>query len=67
MNYSETRIVYKGSIARKLLKLGYKIVDIRPRKQKDGSINYKETVFVFEYADRIDEKIQELINQQGSK
>lgn len=56
----ETRIVIKGSVARKLLKLGYAIVDIYPQKRLDGTFDYTRSSFVFAYDDGLDEKIKEL-------
>ena len=32
----KTRLVFKVNIARKLVHLGYRIVDIKPAKTKDG-------------------------------
>lgn len=57
---AETRIIIKGSIARKLLKLGYTIVDIYPQRRTDGTYDYTRSSFVFAYEDGIDEKIAEL-------
>ena len=57
---AETRIIIKGSIARKLLKLGYTIVNIYHQRRTDGKYDYTRSSFVFAYEDGIDEKIAEL-------
>jgi hypothetical protein len=56
----EPRIVIKPSTARKLLKLGYKIIDIKPQKQDNGQIDFTRCVFLFEYSNELDIKIKEL-------
>lgn len=56
----KTRLVFKPSIARRLLKNDYKVVDIKPQKQQDGSVDYTRVIFVFEYKDGIDAIINEM-------
>ena len=34
----KTRLVFKVNIARKLVRMGYRIVDLKPAKTKDGKI-----------------------------
>jgi hypothetical protein len=51
------RLVIQPSIARKLLKLGYKIIDIKPQKQIDGTTDFTRCVFLFEKQDGIDKDI----------
>lgn len=41
-------LVIKPSIARKLLKMGFRIIDIRPQKQEDGTTDFTRCAFVFE-------------------
>ena len=55
----DVRIVIKPSVARKLLRMGYKIIDVRPQRQLDGSVDYTRCVFVFEYQDDIDKYIKQ--------
>lgn len=55
------QVVIKGSVARKLLKMGFKIVDVKPQKQEDGTIDFTRCVFVFEGQKGLDEAIQTLI------
>ena len=40
-------VVYKASIARKLLHLGHQIIDITPGKDRDGSVNFCKVIFIF--------------------
>jgi hypothetical protein len=58
-------VVIKPTVARKLLKAGkgYQIVDIKPRKQNDGTTDFTRCVFVFEWKQGLDEDIQFYINQ----
>lgn len=55
------QVVIKGSIAKKLLKMGFKIVDVKPQKQEDGTIDFTRCVFVFEGKKGLDEAVQALI------
>jgi hypothetical protein len=57
---TEPKIVIKPSIARKLLKLGYKIIDIKPKKDENGDTDFTRCVFLFEYTDELESKIKEL-------
>ena len=50
-------MVIQPSIARKLLKLGYKIIDIKPQKQTDGTTDFTRCVFLFEMTDGLDRDI----------
>lgn len=47
---NDTVIIYSGGLARKLLRLGYTIVDVMPNNQ-----NPEKTVFVFSEANKIAE------------
>ena len=58
----ENRLIIQPSTARKLLKLGYQIIDLKPQKQTDGSVDYTRTVFLFAFKDGIDKDIQEIRN-----
>ena len=44
----ETRIVFKISVARQLIKLGYRVIDLKPQKKKDGNLDFTRCYFVFE-------------------
>jgi predicted CoA-binding protein len=57
-------LVIQPSIARKLLKLGYKIIDIKPQKQTDGTTDFTRCVFLFEKVDGLDKEIEILKSQQ---
>lgn len=53
----------KPSIAKILLKKGYRIIDIHPQKQTDGSVDYSRCVFLFAFEDGIDDLIKQLTNR----
>jgi len=53
-------LVIKGDIARKLLKKGFTIKDIKPKKELDGTYDYTRSVFLFKHEDGILEAIEEL-------
>jgi hypothetical protein len=55
------QIVIKASNARKLLKMGFKIVDVKPQKQEDGTIDFTRCVFVFEGKEGLNKAIKTLI------
>lgn len=59
----ETRIVFKISVARQLIKLGYRVIDLKPQKKKDGNLDFTRCCFVFEYQDGLDDDIRLLINK----
>lgn len=52
-----TTLVFSADVARRLLKQGYKIVDIRPDKLDPES---KRSVFVFQNADGLDDAIHRI-------
>lgn len=58
-----TKFVYKVNIARKLLKMGYHIVDWRPSKDRDGKTDFLKSIYVFADENGIDDVIQELTAQ----
>lgn len=53
--------VYKANIARRLLKMGYRIIDLKPGRTVHGDLNFSTTIFVFEDAPRLQETINNLI------
>lgn len=55
------KIVNDASIARKLLKDGFKMVDIKPKRNHE-----RETIFVFEVSDGFMSKMEEYINAKKS-
>jgi hypothetical protein len=57
----KNQIVIKASIARKLLRMGFKIVDVKPQKQEDGTTDFTRCVFVFEAKDGLRKAIEALI------
>ena len=43
----KTRLVFKTNVARKLLKMGYRIVDLKPSRTRDGEPDFSRSIFVF--------------------
>ena len=39
----KTRLVFKVNIARKLVRMGYRIVDLKPAKTKDGKTDFNKS------------------------
>lgn len=56
------RCVYIPSLTRKLLRMGYKIIDVKP-----NHANSKKTVHIFEYTDQLDKDLEKLIAQAQEK
>ena len=54
------QIVIKASIARKLLKMGFNIIDVRPQKQEDGTTDFTRCGFVLEGNDGLEKAIKSL-------
>lgn len=52
-------IVYKRSLAQKLVKQGYKIIDVQPNRKDEN-----RTVFFFENEDGLEERIKDLAHGQ---
>lgn len=57
---NKDQLVIKGDLARKLLKRGFKIVDLKPKKNLDGSYDYTRSIFVFGWENGLIETIEEL-------
>lgn len=53
-------LVIKPAIARKLLKMGFHIIDIRPQKQEDGTMDFTRCAFVFENKEGLKEIFESL-------
>lgn len=52
--------VIKPDIARKLIHAGYKIIDLKPKFNIDGSgIDYTRSVFIFEFSNGIYDVIKQ--------
>lgn len=62
----ENKIVSEASIARKLLKDGYRVVDIKPKRGHE-----RETIFIFKneygFMDKLGEYIQERRDKYAKK
>ena len=56
----KTRLVFKVNIARKLVHLGYRIVDIKPAKTKDGKTDFSKSIYVFSDENNIENEIEKL-------
>ena len=52
--------IYKPSIAHQLLQMGYVIKDVKPQKQKDGTVDHTRCTFLFEDKDGIEYAIKAL-------
>lgn len=59
----KTRIIFKASIARKLLKMGFTIVDLKPQKSESGSMDFTRCIFVFKDENNIECAIKDLIKK----
>ena len=59
---NETRVIINAKVARALLKLEYKVIDIKPHNQ----IKYA-SVFVFEATDGFDIDKDRIINEMKTK
>ena len=62
MDKKETKIVFEPQIARKLLKDGCQIIDIKPNKD-----DKKRTVFVFKNDDNFKEHIASILQKRNEK
>lgn len=58
----EYKIITDAPIARKLLKDGYRIADIKPKRGKE-----RESIFVFEVSPGFMEKMSEYIDSRKNK
>ena len=56
----KTRLVFKVSVARALIKMGFRIVDLKPAKTKDGKTDFNKSIFVFADENNIAEEIEKL-------
>lgn len=54
------QLVIKGDLARKLLKQGYEIKDLKPKRNLDGSYDYTRSIFVFKWEKGLLEAIESL-------
>ena len=57
----DDRVIIKPAFARKLLKQGYSIKDVRPQKRENGEIDFTRCVFVFKAQDGLDKAISKLV------
>lgn len=64
LNNMKTRLVFKTNIARKLLRMGYRIVDLKPYKNENGEFDFTRSIYVFADENDIDKEIMELANSQ---
>ena len=56
----KTRLVFKVSVARQLVRMNYRIVDLKPSKTKDGKVDFCKTIFVFADENGIADEIEKL-------
>ena len=59
-NERDAVVVWCCKIARKLLKLGYTIIDIKPARE-----NRERSVFVFRNENNIDDVIHDMLKEEG--
>lgn len=60
----KTRLVFKVNIARKLVRMGYRIVDIKPSKTIDGKTDFNKSIFVFADENNIANEIEKLTKKR---
>ena len=58
--YDEPHIRRYENAKRKLEKMGFNIIDIRPEKQEDGTTDFTRCVFLFEGKDGLEKAIKSL-------
>ena len=58
----KTKLIFKASIARKLLRMGYRIVDLKPYKNEKGELDFTRSIYVFADENEIDKEILKLAN-----
>ena len=63
----KTRLVFKVNIARKLVRMGYRIVDLKPAKTKDGKTDFNKSIYVFADENNIAEEIEKLTTMNVQK
>ena len=56
----KTRLVFKVNVARKLVHMGYRIVDLKPSKTKDGKVDFNKSIYVFADENNIADVIEKL-------
>lgn len=57
MDEKQAITIFTSKLARRLLKAGFTIIDIKPDKSDEDG---KRTIFIFKYEDGIVEKMKEL-------
>jgi hypothetical protein len=57
------QVIIKGSVARKLLRLGFSIIDVRPQKQTDGTIDFSRNVLVFKAQEGLQDAVNKLLKK----
>ena len=55
---NKSKIIFKPAIARQLLKLGYRIIDIKANRNDESG---KMTAFVFERTGNFDKDLQSIV------
>lgn len=59
--------IFKGGIARLLLRKGYRLVDILPQKLSDGTMDYTRSCFLFADENDIRLELDKIFRQQREK
>jgi hypothetical protein len=60
VDLSNDQLVIKGDLARKLLKHGYTIKDLKPKRNEDGTYDFTRSIFVFQWKEGLLEAIESL-------
>ena len=58
----KSRLIFDAKIARKLLKMGYVVIDIKPNRE-----NTDKSIFVFENTEEFKQALAQLIDDMKSK
>jgi len=60
MNEFKDVLVVKGDLARKLLKKGFTIKDLKPKRNEDLSYDFSRSIFVFKGEEGFESAIESL-------
>ena len=58
----KSRLIFDAKIARKLLKMGYVVIDIKPNRE-----NTEKTIFVFENTDEFKNTLSQVMDEMKTK
>lgn len=58
----KSRLIFDAKIARKLLKMGFVVIDIKPNRE-----NTEKSIFVFENTEEFKQALTQIIDEMMSK